>query len=52
MKQLLRHWTAGGLVDSCRERRMREQDPAELVAWLRGVSKKKLASVPLSARGS
>jgi hypothetical protein len=52
VKQLLRHWTAGGLVDSCRELRMRESDPEALVAWLRGASKKKLASVPLAARGS
>jgi tRNA-dihydrouridine synthase len=53
VKQLLRHWTAGGLVELDRERWMREADPEALFAWLRvaasstdGVSKKKLAFVP------
>jgi tRNA-dihydrouridine synthase len=34
VKQLLRHWTAGGLVDGDRETWLRERDPAALLARL------------------
>jgi tRNA-dihydrouridine synthase len=46
VKQLLRYWTAGGLVDSDRESWMREADPERLFARLRSVRKKKLACAP------
>lgn len=46
VKQLLRYWTAGSLVDSDRESWMREADPERLFARLRSVRKKKLACAP------
>lgn len=40
VKQLLRHWTAGGLVpdDATRTRWLREQDGDALLAWLRNAA--------------
>jgi len=35
VKQLLRSWRAGSLVDAQRERWLRERDPARMFAWLR-----------------
>jgi tRNA-dihydrouridine synthase len=46
VKQLLRYWTAGGLVDLDRESWMREPDPERLFARLRAVRKKKPACAP------
>lgn len=38
VKQLLRHWTAGGLVDPDRETWMREADPERLLERLRSIA--------------
>ena len=46
VKQLLRYWTAGSLVDLDRERWMRESEPERLFARLRAVRKKKPACAP------
>lgn len=40
VKQLLRHWTAGGLVDPDRESWMRESDPARLFERLSSIAGK------------
>ena len=52
VKQLLRYWTAGSLVDRDRESWMREADPERLFLRLRAVSKKKPALVPDGAFNS
>ncbi len=52
VKQLLRYWTAGGLVDSDRESWMRESEAERLFARLRGVCKKKLACAPGGGSGT
>jgi hypothetical protein len=46
VKQLLRYWTAGSLVDLDRESWMRESEPERLFARLRAVRKKKPACSP------
>jgi tRNA-dihydrouridine synthase C len=52
VKQLLRYWTAGSLVDSDRESWMRESEPERLFDWLRAARKKKLALAPGGASGT
>ncbi len=34
VKQLLRYWTAGGLVDECRKSWLTERDDARLIGWV------------------